>query len=61
MKCRDGCENKKPPMHCVCDACWLRVPRTLRWAWWFIESLEDSEKAERDIRDWLAADDKRRG
>lgn len=62
MKCREGCEGEAV-VRPVCWQCWDRLPGRLV-ADWLSERQRDAKKTkqvEREIRDWLAADDKRRG
>lgn len=60
MKCRDGCEGTKSSAEIVCMQCWHRVPRWLRLAVLYAATVNGQAKVEREIREWLAADDKRR-
>jgi hypothetical protein len=60
MKCREGCENERSSLQVVCKPCWARVPIELRFTCLFVTDLDDAAKLEGKIRDWLAADDKRR-
>ena len=60
MKCREGCEGERKTTQIVCRECWVRVPLSLRLECGFVGSLVQMVEAERAIRDWLAADDKRR-
>lgn len=59
MKCRDGCEGVAVARP-VCWECWERVPVRLVSEWFRKGCTARSEIDER-IRDWLAADDTRRG
>ena len=59
MKCREGCEGAAT-VRPVCWKCWARVPTELKTTWHTYGWAAHDGRIEREIRDWLADDDKRR-
>ena len=59
MKCREGCEGTATALP-VCRKCWARVPTELKTTWHTYGWAAHGGRIEREIRDWLADDDKRR-
>ena len=59
MKCREGCEGTATALP-VCRVCWQRVPTKLKTTCRTYGWAAHGGLIGREIRDWLAADDKRR-
>lgn len=62
MKCRDGCAASKSGAQVVCDACWARLPGTMRATEncaGCVATATDGRGAPAILR-WLSADDKKK-